>query len=262
MGFDALADELYRLPPERFVAARQAGAKELAAAGERRAAADLRALRKPSPAAWLVNVTAREHADELGQLLALRSRFTTAQARRDADALRRVSAERRALVAGLVSSAAAMADRHGRSVSPEVLRQVEETLEAAVADEAVAAAVRRGRLVEARRHVGFGDVAVPAPGAAPRPARPRGRAPDGGPAPTAPRARAAAGEARARAELARRTAALEEARTRHAEAEAQRRTAARALQDAERRCERAARELTRAEGLVQRARDTLDRSGA
>ncbi len=70
-NIEAAVDELYSLPREEFVAARDARAKEARSAGQRELATAIRVLRKPTVAAWLVNLLAREHPGEirgLGQL--------------------------------------------------------------------------------------------------------------------------------------------------------------------------------------------------
>ena len=62
-------DTLYGLPLEEFVAARDALAKELRAAGDREEAAVVKKLAKPTRAAWAVNMLARSHADEVRALV-------------------------------------------------------------------------------------------------------------------------------------------------------------------------------------------------
>ena len=52
-------DELFDLPPTEFIAARDALAKQLKADGDAGAAAEVKALRRPSVAAWAVNQVAR-----------------------------------------------------------------------------------------------------------------------------------------------------------------------------------------------------------
>ena len=65
------ADQLYRLPPEQFTAARDTAARQAKADGDADAATALTALRRPSAAAWLVNVLAGQDAELLERLLAL-----------------------------------------------------------------------------------------------------------------------------------------------------------------------------------------------
>jgi len=61
-------EELYGLPLEEFTPARDALAKELKAAGRKDEAAQVKALRKPSLAAWALNRAARDHPDAIDRL--------------------------------------------------------------------------------------------------------------------------------------------------------------------------------------------------
>ena len=131
----AIADELYGLDPGEFTAARNARAK--AAGGE--LAASIRALRKPSAAAALVNRIAREDGAGLDGLIALGRRIREAQDDGDRDLLLSLGAERRERIA-------ALADGLGRAAAVD---DVVETLQAAVLDPIAAAAVKSGRLVRA-----------------------------------------------------------------------------------------------------------------
>lgn len=71
MTLDDLADRLYALAPEDFTAARDAAAKQARAAGDAPLAKQVKALRRPSVGAWLVNRLATQEADLLDQLLSL-----------------------------------------------------------------------------------------------------------------------------------------------------------------------------------------------
>ncbi|HZG95712.1 MAG TPA: hypothetical protein VEZ46_13480, partial [Mycobacteriales bacterium] len=61
-------DELYGLPPEEFVTRRDALARELRSS-DRGASAEIKALRRPTVGAWLVNQLARAEAEALDELL-------------------------------------------------------------------------------------------------------------------------------------------------------------------------------------------------
>ncbi|HYP74043.1 MAG TPA: transposase, partial [Microbacterium sp.] len=95
---DAIVVELYALPPAEFTVARTARAKTAGAL-----AAAVRALRKPSVAAWGVDLLARE--ERLGGALALSAELRAAQDELDADELARLSTQRRRLVAALADEA-------------------------------------------------------------------------------------------------------------------------------------------------------------
>ena len=251
MGFDDAADGLYVLAPEEFVARRDAEARQLSSAGDREAAAAIRRLRRPSPAAWLVNLLVREHPRQIEELIGLRADFASAQRAKAARDVRAVSADRRGLVARLVAEADAIARRYGHSMGADVQRQVEQTLEAAVADDDSAAAVRGGRLVGALSHVGFGGDTDP--GAETTGGGGRARAGE-----AARNAKRLASSTRARARLDQRKAALALAEERSSEAERARRQAAQQLAAADRELERARRELERARSAVDGAQGTLE----
>ncbi|MCY7366514.1 MAG: hypothetical protein LH469_14570, partial [Frankiaceae bacterium] len=92
------AADLYRLPPEDFTAARDAAAKAAKAGGDADVAKALRALRRPSVPAWLVNGLVAQEPELLEQLLDLGPALAHAQAAGEGDALRELGAQRRALV--------------------------------------------------------------------------------------------------------------------------------------------------------------------
>lgn len=149
------AADLYCLPPEDFTATRDAAARAAKAGGDAEAARALKALRKPSVAAWLVNVLVAREPGLLEQLLELGPALAQAQTAGEGDALRELGARRRALVGAVVDRAVALADR---SVTAAVRDEVAGTLDAGLSDPASAAAVRSGRLVRALSYAGFGGV--------------------------------------------------------------------------------------------------------
>lgn len=139
-----IALELYSGPPDQFVARRNAYAAE---SGDAEVATAIRALRKPTLAAWVVNVFARERSSKLDEALQLAQELRDAQADLDAATLAQLGRERRALTARLASDASALATARGGSVSAATLEAVRQTISAAFFDEAAAAAVSSGRLV-------------------------------------------------------------------------------------------------------------------
>ncbi len=149
------AEDLYRLAPAAFTAARDAAAKQARADGDREAAAALKALRRPTVAAWLLNALVHEEPALVTQLLQLGPDLAQAQAGGDAVALRALGEQRRQLVSAVVGRAVGAA---GRPVPAAVRDEVASTLEAALADPASADAVRSGRLVRALSYAGFGEV--------------------------------------------------------------------------------------------------------
>jgi len=150
-AFDAIVVELYAVPPAEFTAARAARAKE---SGERAPA--VRALRKPTVAAWAVDLMAREQ--RLGDALSLAAELRAAQDERDAGELARLGTQRRRLVAALAGEAADLAAERGVAVSVSARADIEQTLNAAMIDAAAAAAVASGRLATAITATGLGDL--------------------------------------------------------------------------------------------------------
>ena len=138
----AIADELYGLDPAQFTAARNAMAKE---SGE--LAADIRAFRKPSAAAWMTNLLVRERSAELEAAIALGESLREAQDDGDRDQLLAFGAERRRSIAALRVLAGELAVAHGQKAGAAALDEVAETVQAALADPRAAALVRSGRLV-------------------------------------------------------------------------------------------------------------------
>jgi hypothetical protein len=139
-------DALFALPPEEFTAARDRLAKEME---DREAAKGVKALRRPTAAAWAVNQTVRHHADALERLLGAGREVRAAQRRAasglSAPAFAKAIADRRRLVIELTELATAVLTEAGRPAEPQA-RAIANTFEAAAADEAAAEAVAAGRL--------------------------------------------------------------------------------------------------------------------
>lgn len=187
---DARIDELFDLPPEEFVSARDALTKALRGEGLREDAAAVKALKRPTPAAWALDQLARRHPDDLELLLARGRAAAAAQA--DAlgggpgggDELRSaLRAHRDALAAVGRRLDEILAGRGGTQHRDDVVR----ALATASTDPALADVLRAGRLSELPTGSGL-DAAlalaaaapprlrvVPADGAEPAPSRSRRR---------------------------------------------------------------------------------------
>lgn len=144
------ARDLYALEPEAFIGARDALVKELKANGETEQAAAVKALRRPTVAAWAVNQAARNGPDLVDELLAAGERLAGAQrhaqsGKGGADELRAAGTLRREAIRRLADEAIAALDRAGRS-GDTVRDDIAGTLEAATLDPEVAARVRDGML--------------------------------------------------------------------------------------------------------------------
>ena len=156
-GLLAVADELYGLELPEFTPARDARAKELKAS-DAELAKQVKALRKPSTAAWVVNLLVRHETEQVDQVLAVGAALREAQAAMSGDELRTLTRQRRQLTAAVTTRARGVAARHGAKVTQAVADQVEATLTAAMVDEGCAAAVRSGLLVTALATTGVDAV--------------------------------------------------------------------------------------------------------
>ena len=164
------ADQLYALSPREFTAARDARAKEAKDAGDKEAAAEIKALRKPTVTAWLANQLVRQHADEVRPLLELGSALREATATLSGPQLRELSRQRNDVVRALVRQARRLAADAGQPVSEDVARGLEETLNAALADPGQAELLLQGRLSVQLKHSGYGPADGPSPAAGKPPA--------------------------------------------------------------------------------------------
>lgn len=169
MDPEEIADELYGLDPNDFVAVRDERVAQAREAGDRAAASTIGTLRKPTVAAWLVNALARERTDELAALLDLGSALRTAQRRLSGNELRTLSAQRRRAVGALEREAGRLAVARGRRASDAALREVGQTLNAALADDDIGQRVRAGRLEHCVEYSGFGGSGESGLGAVPDP---------------------------------------------------------------------------------------------
>jgi len=166
---DALIQRLYEEPPDGFVATRTAAINDAKQSGDRDTAKRLAALKKPTVAAWVVNLLAMRRPDLIDQLVGLSTALRDAQRGLDGDQLRELNAQRRQVVSALVGAARklamdALAAESGARADPAgklPLGEVEATLTAALAEPAVAAQVRTGRLIRAATYAGFGEVPRP-----------------------------------------------------------------------------------------------------
>lgn len=136
--FETVAEALYAGEPGEFVAARTAAARAATAAGDRELAGRIRALRKPTRAAFFVNRLARDGAASLTELAALGQRLRAAHTNLAGAELRDLAHRRNELVRRIMADAPSLSD--------PVAREVEETLEAVVADPSVADLALAGRL--------------------------------------------------------------------------------------------------------------------
>lgn len=184
MDLTAAADELYVLAPRDFTARRNALADQAKRDGESADAATVRAWRKPTVSAWLVNRLAHEKSDDLRSLVELGERLRTAQQSLDGNELRELSRERQQAMRALAGHARRIAQDAGQAMSDAVDREVQGTLQVALTEADAALAVQTGHLAAPLEAGGFGPVDITAALAVPlSPSRTRGTrsaAPDDG----------------------------------------------------------------------------------
>ncbi|MDO9455054.1 hypothetical protein [Nocardioides sp.] len=152
-----IADALYALPLGDFTPARDARAKEHKGTD---LAAPLKALKKPSLAAWVVNLFVRRDPDQVEQVLAMGAALREAQAGMSGSELRALTKQRRQLTAAITTQARGLAREEGVKVTEAVADQVEATLTAAMVSERCGEAVRSGMLVASLATTGMDDVDV------------------------------------------------------------------------------------------------------
>ncbi|BCJ58614.1 hypothetical protein [Micromonospora endophytica] len=206
-----LVERLYRTPPDRFVAARDAAATEARRAGDPASAREIARLRRPTVAAWLVNLLAIERPELVAELVQLADALRAAQRELRGPRLRELSAQRRAVVGALVAEVRrlAAAAEGAPSTGKLPLAEVESTLNAALSDAEVAEQVRAGRLLRTVHYAGFGEVPRPQLRLVTGGEEPPAPAPARAPRPDRGEVRAEQARRAARAQWARRRKALE-----------------------------------------------------
>ncbi len=156
-GLTEIADRLYALPVDRFTAARDELVK---GCGDKLLAAGVKKLRKPSTAAWAVNVLVRREAQQIDSVLELAESLRAAAEALDGDELRALTRQRRQLTSVLASSARSLAREEGVRLSGPVVEQVEGMLTAAMLDPVAAEVVRTGRVLSAFTSTGVSVIDV------------------------------------------------------------------------------------------------------
>jgi len=163
VDLDSIAGKLYGVSPDAFTSSRSAEVRGARSAGNRELAAAVALLRRPTVGAWLANQLARECTGEVEALLDLGTSMRQAQEAGDGPQLRLLTRHRRQMVAGLVSEARRLARTRDQPLSENSTRELENTLEAAVATADAADALRSGRLTVGLTYSGFGPLDLSAP---------------------------------------------------------------------------------------------------
>jgi len=157
-------DELYGLPPDEFIAARNALAKQLRADKRRADADDVAKLRRPPQSAWALNHLARTDPSHIQHFLGSAARLSEALTD-DSPDLRDAQADFRSSIEVTVGAAA-----HGVGITEEGMRsRIRNIVLAASVDDSVAEQLRTGTVTDDHDAPGF---ALVSGGAAHRSARP------------------------------------------------------------------------------------------
>ncbi|TDD38584.1 hypothetical protein [Saccharopolyspora elongata] len=156
MELEELARELYAADPAEFIPARDRHAAAAAERGDRDLAAQLKKLRKPTAAAWAVNLLASREPRSVTELLELGEKLRAAQRELRGDDLRTLAADRTRLLRETTGRAAELAEQHGHRLTESTRQQVEQTLTAALSDPEAGHAVRAGTLIKPLEYSGFG----------------------------------------------------------------------------------------------------------
>jgi hypothetical protein len=150
---DTAVAELYRLPLDEFTGARNDLVKRLRGDDDRAEADRVKALAKPTAAAWIVNRLSQDARADLKKLLSAGERMRKAST---ATKLRAESATEREAIARLLGRVEEVAGPQSAATT----ERVRETLHAAAGDPEVGALVGAGRLTKEQRLVGFGGAAL------------------------------------------------------------------------------------------------------
>jgi DNA repair exonuclease SbcCD ATPase subunit len=150
-----IADGLYALSLADFTPARDAKAKELKGTDLGK---QVKALKKPSLAAWVVNLLVRHESEQVDQVLQVGAALRQAQESMSGDELRQLTRQRRQVTAAITTQARRLAREQGHKITEAVAGQVEATLTAAMVDEGCGKAVRSGMLLTALEATGVDAV--------------------------------------------------------------------------------------------------------
>jgi hypothetical protein len=252
-------DELYATPPPEFVSRREILTAAARTDGRVEDARRIHAARRPSLAAWTMNLLLRSEPEESRRFLELGRALREAYQSLDADGIKELSEQRRSIVAAMSRQAAGLAAEAGHRLSEPVRRDVEATLRAVLADQEAADRWATGRLDSALTP----PTDFPGRPAATGPAAPREAAGATGP-PTSARSRAkdeVAGRRRRRQEqLGRAREAAQAADRRLRDVRTARSEAEALLERARDRHDRAGNDVSAAERQLRRAREDLQRA--
>lgn len=147
-------DDLFETPPEGFVKARNALAKELKSEGDTEASARITKLKRPSGPVWAINQLARNQPGEVERFLEIQSSLAEIGGGRR---LNELAAERRKVVGRLTQLAGKLLKSSGQTATTQTLQRIGATLLAAD-DPDEQEAIRLGLLTHELEVSGFGGM--------------------------------------------------------------------------------------------------------
>jgi len=172
-------DRLYALPLGEFTAARDEGAKQLRADGQRDLADQVKHVRKPTAAVWIVNRLAHEREVDVQRLLKAGEALTKSQVEaasgNAADSFTEARREEQRALERLADAARELAEREALGASG--IERAIQTLRAASLTAEGRELLKRGRLTEELEPPGF-DALSAAPKRRTRRAKPTERKDD------------------------------------------------------------------------------------
>jgi hypothetical protein len=121
-----ILDRLYSVPLDEFTKTRNDLSSELKASGDKEAAAEVKALKKPPLSAWAVNQLAVQHRADLEELFHARDRIAEATNARD---MRTASEERKTALTGLLARAREVLESSGHPASSSTIERITQTLQ-------------------------------------------------------------------------------------------------------------------------------------
>jgi len=154
-----IADRIYAEPASEFTGLRDAAAK---ACADKELAKQVKALKKPSTAAWAVNLLVRRESSQIDQVLGLAESLRAAAASLDGEELRTLTRQRRQLTTALTQTARELVREFDVRLTGAVADQVEGMLNAAMLDPIAAAVLRSGLVVTAFTSTGISELDVAA----------------------------------------------------------------------------------------------------
>jgi hypothetical protein len=153
MNLPELAEPLFELAPEEFTAERDRIAKHLKKQGDDGAAAEVKALKKPSITAYALNLVARRHPDLVDGLLEADEQLRSAKSRAEMD---EAKGARQKAISSITGKATSLLEEQERSVTSQVRERLTETLLAVATDDAARDLLKAGRLLKEAEGGGFG----------------------------------------------------------------------------------------------------------